>query len=85
MLSIKEIVLVVKIILVKPNVMKNLDGINIIIQLSVQNHQNISKTTSIIALEGLSLQMLQKTQKLGKTKRYHVLPCGNLIVTNKRT
>ena len=67
MLSIKEIVLVVKIVLVKPNVMKNLDGINIIIQLSVQNHQNIFKTTSIIVLEGLSFQMLQKTQKQGKT------------------
>ena len=82
MLSIKEIVLVVKIILVKPTVIKNLDGINIITQLSVQNHQNISKTTSIIVLKGLSLQMLQKTQKQGKN---HVLPCGNLIVTNKRT
>ena len=33
-LSIKEIVLVVKVILVKPNVMKNLDGINI----KIQNH-----------------------------------------------
>ena len=62
----KEIVLAVKIILVKPNLMKNLDGINIIIHLSIQNHQNNSETTSIIVLQGLSLQMLQKTQKQGK-------------------
>ena len=61
-LSIKEIVLVVKVILVKPNVMKNLDGINI----KIQNHQNNSKITSIIVLQRLSLQMPQKIQKPGK-------------------
>ena len=65
-LSIKEIVFVVKVILVTPNVMKNLDGINIKIPLSFQNHQNNSKITSIIVLQRLSLQMPQKIQKPGK-------------------
>ena len=37
-LSIKEIVLVVHVTLVKPNAMRKLDGMNIIIQLKVQNH-----------------------------------------------
>ena len=62
----RALFLVVKSILVKPNVIKNLDGIKIKIQLSVQNHQNNSKITSIIVLQGLSLQMLQKIQNSGK-------------------
>ena len=32
--------------LVKPNVMRKLDGMNIIIQLKVQNHQNTFEATS---------------------------------------
>ena len=39
-LTIKGIVLVVHATLVKLNVMQKLDGINIIIQVKVQNHQN---------------------------------------------
>ena len=46
--------------LVKPNVMWNLDGINIIIQLKVQNHQNTFEAISTTILHGLSFQMFQK-------------------------
>ena len=60
MLSIKEIVLVVHITLVKSDVMQKLNGMSIIIQLKVQNHQNTFKTTSTTILHGPSFQMLQK-------------------------
>ena len=59
-LSIKAIVLVVHITLVKPNVIQRLDGMNIIIQLKVQNHHNTFKATSTTILYGVSFQMLQK-------------------------
>ena len=59
-LSIKEIVLVVQVTLVKPNVMRKLDGMNIIIQLKVQNHQNTFGATSTTILHELSFQLLQK-------------------------
>ena len=42
-LSKKEIVLVGHVTLVKPNVMRKLDGMNIILQLKVQNHRTPSK------------------------------------------
>ena len=67
MLSIKEIVLVVHETFVKANVMRNLDGMNIIIQLKVQNHQNTFKETSTTILHGLSFQMLQKMPRPGRT------------------
>ena len=54
--SIKEIVLVVHVTLVKPNVMRKLDGINIIIQQKAQNHQNTFQATSTTILDGLSFQ-----------------------------
>ena len=57
-LSIKEIVLVVHVTLVKPNVMRKLDGMNIIIQLKVQNHQNTFKATSTTISHGLSFEIL---------------------------
>ena len=60
MLSIKEIVLVVHVTLVKSDVMRKLNGMSIIIQLKVQNHENTFKTTSTTILHGLSFQMLQK-------------------------
>ena len=53
MLSIKEIVLVVHVTLGKLNVMRKLDGMNIIIQLKVQNHPNTFETTSTTILHGL--------------------------------
>ena len=52
--------------LVKPNVMQKLDGINIIIQLKVWNHQNTFETTSTTILHGPSFQMLQKNAKTRK-------------------
>ena len=54
MLFIKDIVLAVHVTLVKPNVMQKLDGINIIIQPTVQNHRDTFKATSITVLHGLS-------------------------------
>ena len=59
-LSVKEVVLVGHVTLVKRNVMWKLDGMNIIIQLKVQNHQNTFEATSTTILHGPSFQMLQK-------------------------
>ena len=65
-LSRKEIVLVVHGILVKPNVMRKLDGVNIIMQLKVQNHQNTFEVTSTTILHGVSFQILQKNANTRK-------------------
>ena len=59
-LSIQGIVVTVHVALVKPNVMRKLDGMNIIIQIKVQKHQNIFETTSTTILHGLSFQILRK-------------------------
>ena len=67
MLSIKEFVLVIHITLLKANVKQKLDGMNIIIQLKVQNHQNTFEATSTTILHGLSFQMLQKMLRPGRT------------------
>ena len=68
MLSIKEIVLVVHVTLVKPNVMQRLNGMNvIIIQLKVQNHRNTFETISTTVLHGLLFQMIQKMLREGRT------------------
>ena len=85
MLSIKEIVLVVHVTLVKPNVMRKLDGKNIIIQLKIQNHQNTFEATSTTILHGLLFQLLQKMLRPGRTSKHQILLSGNLILTNKRT
>ena len=66
-LSIKEIVLVVHVTLVKPNVMQKLDGMNIIIQLKNQNLKDTFEATSTTVLLGLSFQILQKMLRPGKT------------------
>ena len=66
-LSIKEIVLVVHVTLVKPNVMQKLDGLNIIIQLKNQNLKDTFEATSTTVLLGLSFQILQKMLRPGKT------------------
>ena len=72
-LSIKGIVLVVHITLVKPNVMQKLDRMNIIIGLKVQNHQNTFKVTSTTML------------RPGRTYKHHIVLSGNLILLKKRT
>ena len=66
-LSIQRIALVVHLRLVKPNVMQKLDGMDIIIQLKVQNHENTFEVTSTTILHGLSYQMLQKMLRPGRT------------------
>ena len=66
-LSIKGVVLVVHVTLVKPNVMQKLDGMNIIIQLKVQNHQNTFEATLTTVLHELSFQMLQKMLRPRRT------------------
>ena len=48
--SVKEIVLVVYVALVKPSVMQKLDESNIIIQLKVQNHRKPFETISTTVL-----------------------------------
>ena len=57
----------VHITMVKPGVMQKLDGINIIIQLKVQNHQNNFEATSATIIHGLSFQLLQKKLRPGRT------------------
>ena len=66
-LTIMDIVLVVRVTLVKLNVMRELDGMNIIILLNVYNHQNTFEATSTTILLGLSFQMLQKMLGPGRT------------------
>ena len=65
-LSIKEIVLVGHVTLVKRNVMRKLDGMNIIIQLNGQNHQNTFQATSTTIFHESSFQMLQKMLRPGR-------------------
>ena len=48
----------VHVTLVKPDMMWTLDGMNIIIQLKVQNHQNTFEATSTFFLHGLSFQKM---------------------------
>ena len=63
-LSIKEIVLVVHVTLVKSNVMRKLDGMKMIMQLKVRNHQNTFETTLItiyIAYLGPSKRSVMKS------------------------
>ena len=55
------VVLVVHVTLVKPKVMRKLDGMIIIIQLKVQNYQNTFEASSTTISHGLSFQMLQKS------------------------
>ena len=78
MLSIKEITLVVHVTLMKPNVMRKLDGMNIIIQLKVQNHQNTFEATSTTILHGPSFQMLQKMTRKNLEASYIALWKPNL-------
>lgn len=70
-LSFREIVLVlvVDITIIKPNTMKRLDRINLIIQPKVQNYQNTFETTSINVLQELSFQMFQKCKEQAKLRR----------------
>ena len=62
MLSIKEIVLVVHVTLVKPNVTRKLDRKNIRTQLKVWNHQNTFEVTSTTILHGLLNRKNIRTQ-----------------------
>ena len=66
-LTIMDIVPVVRVTLVKLNVMRELDGMNIIILLNVYNHQKTFEATSTTILLGLSFQMLQKMLGPGRT------------------
>ena len=66
-LSVKGIVLLVHVTLGKSNVMRKLDGMNIIIQLEVQNHQNTIEATLTTILHELSFQMLQNMLRPGRT------------------
>ena len=56
----------VQVTLAKLKVMQKLDGMSIIIQLKVQNHQNTFETSTTI-LHGLSFEMLQKHLRAGRT------------------
>ena len=71
--------------LVKPNVMQKLVGMNIIIQIKVQNHQNTFDVTSTTVLYGLSFLMLQKNAKTRKNLETSYIALWNLILPNKRT
>ena len=66
-LPIKEIVLVLHVTLVKPNVIQKLDGINIIVQLKVQNHYNTFEATSTTILhEWTAISNAPKNAKTSK-------------------
>ena len=84
MLSLRKFVLVVHVTLVKPSAMQKLDGINIIIQLNVQDHQNTLNAKSSTALHGLSFQMLQKMQRPGIASKPHIFFSENLILNEEK-
>ena len=84
-LSIKQNVLVVHIILVNLSVMQKLDGMNTKILLKIPNHQNTFEPISTTVLHGLLFQILQKMSTSGITLRNHILLYGNLILTDKMT
>ena len=67
MSSRKAIVVVVHVSLVKLNAKQNLNGMNIIIQLKVQSHQNTGKAIATTILMELPFQVLQKMLRLGGT------------------
>ena len=67
MLSLKGIVLVVHVTLMKPNIMQKLDEMNILVQLKVKNNQKTFEATSTTVLHGLLFQMLQKLLRPGRT------------------
>ena len=46
--------------LAKTNVMEKLNGMNIVVQLKVQDHQNACEAISTIILHSLSFQIFQK-------------------------
>ena len=50
----------VQVTLAKTNIMRKLDGMNIIIQLKVLDHQNTFEAISTTILHWLSFQILQK-------------------------
>ena len=83
-LSLRKFVLVVHVTLVKPSAMQKLDGINIIIQLNVQDHQNTLNAKSSTALHGLSFQMLQKMQRPGIASKPHIFFSENLILNEEK-
>ena len=85
MLSIKQNVLVVHIILVNLSMMQKLDGMNTKILLKIPNHQNTFEPISTTVLHGLLFQILQKMSTSGITLRNHILLYGNLILTDKMT
>ena len=72
-LSIKEIVLIIHVTLVKPRIMPNLDGMNIVTQLKVQNHGNTFKKISTTVLHWLLFQIHQNMLRPGRTERHHTL------------
>ena len=84
MLSLRKFVLVVHVTLVKPSAMQKLDGINIIIHLNVQDHQNTLNAKSSTALHGLSFQMLQKMQRPGIASKPHIFFSENLILNEEK-
>ena len=84
MLSLRKFVLVVHVTLVKPSAMQKLDGINLIIQLNVQDHQNTLNAKSSTALHGLSFQMLQKMQRPGIASKPHIFFSENLILNEEK-
>ena len=57
----------VHVTLVQTNVMQKFGGINVIIQLKVQNHENTFKVTATTILYHLSCQMTPKISILGRT------------------
>ena len=83
-LSIKDIVLVVHVTLVKPSAMQKLDGINMLIQRKAQNNRNIFEKTSNSVLNGLSFQMLPKKLRSGRTLKHHIYIVLRIPYLNKQ-
>ena len=69
--------------LMKPKVMRKFDGMNITIQIKVQNHQNAFEATSTTILHGLLFQMLQNAMTWKNLQASYIAPCQSDLKDQK--
>ena len=74
----------IHVVFVKPNVMQKLDGMNIIIQLKIQNHKTPSTQHQPLLYMGCHFKCSKKMLRPGRIQKHHILLYRNLILTNKR-
>ena len=85
-LSIKDIVLVVHVTLVKPSAMQKLDGINNVNPTKSSKQPKHLRKNIELCFKWTVISNAPKKTKIGKNfKASYILFCGFLILINKRT